>query len=53
MFGKKLHNDGRITESVQEPVTVLKRWYEESRFCMPEGSILVQSSTSHQWPYPA
>lgn len=53
MLGKKLHNDGRITEVEKEPVTVLKRWYEESRFCMPQGSIMVQSSTSHQWPYPA
>ena len=53
MFGKRLHNDGRITECEKEPVTALKKWYEESRFCMPEGSIMLQSSTAHQWPYPA
>ena len=53
MFGKRLHNDGRITECEKEPVTILKKWYEESRFCMPQGSIMMQSSTAHQWPYPA
>jgi len=53
MLGKKLHNDGRVTDCEPEPVTVLQHWYERSRFCMPQGSILVQSSTSNQWPYPA
>ena len=53
MFGKRLHNDGRLTECPRQPVTILKKWYEDSRFCMPQGSILMQSSTAHQWPYPA
>ena len=53
MFGKKLHNDGRVTDCEKEPVSILKKWYEESRFCMPQGSIMMQSSTNHQWPYPA
>ena len=53
MFGKRLHKDGSVTECEQAPVTSLKQWYEEGRFGLPEGSILVQSSTSHQWPYPA
>jgi len=31
----------------------LKKWHEGSRLFMPEGSIVVQSSSAHQWPYPA
>ena len=53
LFGKKLHRDGRITESEPEQVISLRKWYEDSRRCLPEGSIMMQSSTAHSWPYPA
>lgn len=31
----------------------MKKWYEEAHKFLPEGSILLQSSTAHNWPYPA
>lgn len=31
----------------------MKKWHEDSHRWLPEGSILMQSSTSHSWPYPA
>ena len=36
-----------------ENVSVLKNWYVDSRKFLPEGTILIQSSSSHIWPYPA
>ena len=53
LLGKKLHRDGRITETERENVLALRKWYEDTRLCLPEGSILMQSSTAHSWPYPA
>jgi hypothetical protein len=31
----------------------LKRWYEEVKSTFPKNAILIQSTTSHTWPYPA
>ena len=53
VVGKKLNKDGRLVECEKQSVTVMKKWYEDSRFCMPEGFIQLQSSTAHSWPYPA
>ncbi len=53
VFGKRLHKDGRITKCKNDDVYSLKRFYEDSHRFLPEGSILIQSSTSHMWPYPA
>jgi hypothetical protein len=53
LFGKKLHRDGRVHDIEKESVLSLRKWYDESRLCLPEGSILLQSSTAHSWPYPA
>lgn len=36
-----------------DDVTALKNWYIDSRKFLPEGTILLQSSSSHVWPYPA
>ena len=54
LFGKKLHRDGRLTKlDKKESVVALKNWYDESHKAVPEGTILLQSSTAHSWPYPA
>ena len=54
LFGKKLHRDGRITHAdKKESVVALKNWYDEGHRAVPEGTILLQSSTAHSWPYPA
>lgn len=31
----------------------MKKWYENGRLFLPEGSIIMQSSSAHSWPYPA
>lgn len=53
LFGKRLQKDGRILPCEKENVLSLKKWYESNRLFLPEGSILIQSSSAHQWPYPA
>eukprot|EP00826_Nyctotherus_ovalis_P018630 TRINITY_DN1559_c0_g2_i1.p1 TRINITY_DN1559_c0_g2~~TRINITY_DN1559_c0_g2_i1.p1 ORF type:complete len:671 (+),score=215.16 TRINITY_DN1559_c0_g2_i1:215-2227(+) len=53
IFGKKLMKDGQVIGCKPETVRVLKTWYENNRRFTPEGSYLVQSSSSHIWPYPA
>lgn len=45
--------DGRVNDAPKEGVEVLSKWYEESKLCLPEGSVVIQSSTAHSWPYPA
>ena len=34
-------------------VIAIKKWYNETRKFLPEGTILLQSSTAHSLPYPA
>lgn len=41
IFGKKLFKDGRISECEKENVLALKKWYENNRMFLPEGSILL------------
>eukprot|EP01022_Parablepharisma_sp_SALTPOND_P008190 TRINITY_DN135350_c2_g1_i1.p1 TRINITY_DN135350_c2_g1~~TRINITY_DN135350_c2_g1_i1.p1 ORF type:complete len:1045 (+),score=80.36 TRINITY_DN135350_c2_g1_i1:2070-5204(+) len=53
LFGKKLLKDGRVIGCKPDTVTALKNWYEGNRRFTPEGSYLIQSSSSHIWPYPA
>lgn len=53
MFGKKLHRDGRIEKCDKANVFAIKNWYDETRKFLPEGTILMQSSTAHSLPYPA
>jgi hypothetical protein len=54
LFGKKLHKDGRLEENkAQENVSTISQWYAETRRFLPDGSIILQSSTSHSLPYPA
>ena len=38
----------------KETVRILQEWWESNkRYLMPQGSIMLQSSSAHQWPYPA
>lgn len=53
IFGKKLMKDGQVIGCKPETVRVIKTWYENNRRFTPEGSYLIQSSSSHIWPYPA
>lgn len=53
LFGKKLQRDGSVTSCHPQTVNALKSWYENNRKFTPEGAYLIQSSTSHIWPYPA
>jgi len=48
-----LHADGRLEKQEKGNVGVIKNWYEDTRKYLPNGSILMQSSTSHSMPYPA
>ena len=52
LFGKKLKRDGNIVTCEKTDVNVFRNWYENIKKFMPKGSILIQSTTSHIWPYP-
>ena len=52
LFGKKLRRDGNIVNCEKTNVNVFRTWYENIKKYMPKGSILIQSTTSHIWPYP-
>lgn len=53
LMGKRLHNDGRLEACEKQTVVGIKQWYEDSRRFLPDGTILMQSSTSHTLPLPA
>ena len=53
IFGEKLHRDGSIISCERKDVNVFRSWYEYSRKFNPVGSLMIQSTTSHCWPYPA
>ena len=53
LFGKRLSRDGRVTECPKDNVVALKKWHDETRRYLPEGTIMMQSSSSHNLPYPA
>jgi len=53
LFGKRLQKDGRVEACKKENVIVLKKWFDETRRFLPNGTILMQSSTAHSLPYPA
>ncbi|MDR3736752.1 MAG: alpha-amylase family protein, partial [Acidobacteriaceae bacterium] len=53
LFGKRLQKDGAVNPCHPQTVNAIKTWYEQNRKFLPEGAYLVQSSSSHSWPYPA
>lgn len=52
LFGKRLRRDGNIVNCDKTNVNIFRSWYENIKKYMPKGSILIQSTTSHIWPYP-
>jgi hypothetical protein len=42
-----------MTGIERKPVSLFKKWYSMQRSILPPGSIVVQSTTYHTWPYPA
>ena len=53
MLGKKIMHNGNMESVPPENVTIIKEWFEENYQNLPEGAILVQSSSGQVWPYPA
>lgn len=54
IMGKKLYNDGRVEpQSKAEATASIRTWHDDSRKFLPDGTILMQSSTSHTLPLPA
>lgn len=53
IFGQQLHRDGTISKIEPRNIISLKKWYQETVSVMPKGAIVVQSTTSNSWPYPA
>ena len=53
IFGRKIQRNGQIEKTQNGDVKILKEWYEENYKNLPEGALLVQSSSGQVWPYPA
>ncbi|MBR6133851.1 MAG: glycogen/starch synthase, partial [Bacilli bacterium] len=53
ILGKKINRDGRIEKTEPKDVSLLKKWYDENYRELPDGALLVQSSSGQIWPYPA
>ena len=53
MLGKKIMHNGNMESVPPENVSIIKEWYKENYQNLPEGAILVQSSSGQVWPYPA
>lgn len=51
--GKKLEKNGTFETCERKDVSILKKWFEDRQKYMPDGAIIVQSSTGHHLPYPA
>jgi starch synthase len=53
ILGKKIQRDGHIDKIAPHSVETIKEWYNENYKGLPEGAVLVQSSSGQIWPYPA
>jgi starch synthase len=53
IMGISLHENGTTGKVEPKNVVSLKKWYEEVHNFLPEKAILIQSTSSHAWPYPA
>lgn len=48
IFGKTLYKDGRVVTREKDSVKAINQWYELNKSAyLPEGSILLQSSSAH------
>ena len=53
VMGKKIQRDGRIDSVPPTDITLIKDWYNENYKDLPEGALLIQSSSGQVWPYPS
>ena len=53
MLGKQIQRNGTIESVPPNNVNIIKNWYNENYQGLPEGALLVQSSSGQVWPYPA
>lgn len=53
LFGKRLHKNGTFDSIERKDVSIMKKWYDDIEKDMPEGCLIIQSSTGHSLPYPA
>ena len=53
VLGKKIQRDGRIDSVAPTDITLIKDWYNENYKDLPEGALLIQSSSGQVWPYPS
>ena len=52
-LGQNFQKDGRIDHIQAKNVNILKKWYSERQKFLPKGWIVIQSTSSCTWPYPA
>lgn len=50
---KKIQRDGRIDSVSPSDISLIKDWYNENYKDLPEGALIVQSTSGQVWPYPA
>ena len=53
VLGKKIQRDGRIDTVAPADISLIKEWYNENYKDLPEGALLIQSSSGQVWPYPS
>ena len=53
VLGKKIQRDGRIDSVAQQDISLIKEWYKENYKDLPQGALLIQSSSGQVWPYPS
>ena len=53
ILGKKVQRDGKIEKTKPKDVSIIKGWYDDNYKNLPEGALLVQSSSAQILPYPA
>lgn len=53
VFGRRIHRNGYIETSEPANVGILKEFLNEDNKLLPEGGVIIQSSSGQVWPYPA
>lgn len=53
VVGLNLNENGNVSKIAPKNMNSLKKWYEEIKKHEPKNAIVVQSTSSHVWPYPA
>src|SRR5690554_5825427 len=52
VFGINVHKDRSVSRNMDSDVAILYDWYQKERKKYPQGSILINPSSSHHKPYP-